>query len=110
MGQKINILMDQGATFTTTFNLVDENNKPLDLSTYTANSEMRISYYSVNSYSFSASGYVNGAIVLTMNASSTAVIWPGRYVYDIELTDSFNNNISRVIEGIITVTPSVTHS
>lgn len=108
MGQKINIVMDQGASFTTTFNLIDENNNPLDLSSYIANSEMRINYSSINSYSFSANSYVNGAIILTMNASSTAVIWPGRYVYDIELTDS-NNNVSRVIEGIVTVTPSVTH-
>jgi hypothetical protein len=31
----------------------------------------------------------------------------GRYVYDVELTDT-SNSISRIVEGIVTVTPQVT--
>lgn len=108
MGQKINIVMDQGATFTTTFNVVDNNNLPIDLSYYTAASEMRKTYFSSNAYSFSATGYANGAITLTMNAATTSAIWAGRYVYDIDITDQ-SGNVSRVIEGIVTVTPGVTY-
>jgi hypothetical protein len=108
MGQKINIVMDQGATFTTTFNVVDNNNLPIDLSHYTAASEMRKTYFSSNAYSFSATGYANGAITLTMNAATTSAIWAGRYVYDIDITDQ-SGNVSRVIEGIVTVTPGVTY-
>jgi hypothetical protein len=107
MGQKINIVIDQGATFSTTFNVVDDANNPLDLSSYTAQSEMKKTYYSTNSFSFTANGYSNGAIILSMNAATTSTIWPGKYVYDIDITD-IHGNVSRVIEGVVTVTPGVT--
>jgi len=108
MGQKINIVIDQGATFTTTFNVVDNNNLPIDLSNYTTVSEMRKTYFSSNAHTFTASGYANGAIILSMNAATTSAIWAGRYVYDIDIIDQ-TGNVSRVIEGIVTVTPGVTY-
>jgi hypothetical protein len=42
-----------------------------------------------------------------MNAANTSSITAGRYVYDLEVTDT-NNVISRLVEGIVTVTPQVT--
>jgi len=107
MAQSINIYMDQGASFVTTFNIVDANNIPVNLSIYTPKSMMRLSYASTTSYSFSANCFVNGAIILTMNAATTANISSGRYVYDVDLTDS-SGNVSRVVQGIVTLTPSVT--
>ena len=44
---------------------------------------------------------------LTLNANQTSNIVSGRYVYDIELTDA-SNSVSRIVEGIVTVTPQVT--
>ena len=48
-----------------------------------------------------------GQVTLSMNSATTATITPGRYVYDCELTSSANV-VSRLVEGIVTVTPQVT--
>jgi len=32
---------------------------------------------------------------------------PGRYLYDIDTIDA-SNNVTRVVEGVLTVTPAVT--
>ena len=45
--------------------------------------------------------------MLSMSANTTNSIAAGRYVYDCELTDS-NGIVSRLVEGIVTVTPGVT--
>jgi hypothetical protein len=42
-----------------------------------------------------------------MSANVTNNIAAGRYVYDCELNDG-NGTISRLVEGIVTVTPGVT--
>ena len=42
-----------------------------------------------------------------MNAATSANVVYGRYVYDCELTSS-GNTVSRLVEGIVTVTPQVT--
>jgi len=42
-----------------------------------------------------------------MSANTTANVVAGRYVYDVELVDS-GNVATRLIEGIVTVTPQVT--
>jgi len=108
MAQNINIVIDQGTTFSASFNIVDINGTPIDLSTYTANSVFKKSYMSCNSFAFTANAYANGVITLSMNAETTSTVWPGRYVYDVDVTDQ-SGNISRVIQGLVTVTPSVTN-
>ena len=107
MAQKVNLVLDQGTTFSTSFTLRDDAGIPLDLSTYTGRSHMRKHYSSNNYYVFSVNASANGLIVLELPASNTTVITAGRYVYDVELVDG-GNNVSRVIEGIVTVTPEVT--
>jgi hypothetical protein len=42
-----------------------------------------------------------------MTAANTASLTPGRYVYDVIITSSANV-VTRVVEGIVTVLPSVT--
>ena len=68
---------------------------------------MRKSYYSLNSYSFSVTGNSTGYITLSMNTATTSSIYPGRYVYDVDVVDNVGIK-SRIVEGIITVTPQVT--
>jgi len=108
MAIKANIIIDQGSTFSTTLNLDDENGDPLSLSGYSCESQMRKHYTSSNATSFSTSiNATAGTIELSLTADQTANIVAGRYVYDVELTDS-SNVISRILEGIVTVTPNVT--
>lgn len=108
MAIKANIVVDQGSTFNTTIDITDENDQPLNLSGYTGQAQMRKHYTSSNAVSFGV--LINsslGSIALSLSANTTIQITPGRYVYDVELTDS-SGIVSRIVEGIVTVTPNVT--
>lgn len=108
MATKANIIIDQGTTFNTIINLTDNNGDPVDLTGYTGGSEMRKHYTSSNSQNFTVTlGGANGTVVLSLTSSQTANLSPGRYVYDVEVR-SGANVVSRIVEGVITVTPEVT--
>jgi hypothetical protein len=106
MATKANLVIDQGATFSTTLNLQDEYGSPLDLEGYTANSQMRKWYTSSNASATFTTGVANGVITLSLTANQTSNLTSGRYVYDVEINSG--TTISRVVEGIVTVTPQVT--
>jgi hypothetical protein len=107
MATKANIVIDQNATFNTEIDLTDENGNLLDLNGYTANSQIRRWYTSTNAAATFTVNLQSGAIFLSLTADSTANLVYGRYVYDVILTDPQNNK-TRVVEGIVTVTPGVT--
>lgn len=102
------ITIEQGATFQTTVNVEDAYNNPVNLSGYTASSMMRKSYYSTTSYTITTqiTGLANGEITLSMTSANTSILSPGRYVYDLIINSG--GTITRVVEGIATVLPSVT--
>ena len=107
MSTKANITIDSGTTFSTTLTLTDENGDNLDLNGYTANSSMKKWYTSHTSIPFNVSiNTTASTVTLEMDASVTSNLYPGRYVYDVDLTDS-SNAVSRIVEGVVTVTPSV---
>ena len=110
MATKANLVIDQGATFATELTLTDENGDVLNLNGFAANCQMRKWYTSSNpSATFATSiNVASGTITLSLNSTSTASLTAGRYVYDVEITDNNTGDISRVVEGIITVTPNVT--
>ena len=103
------ITIEQGATFNSTVNVEDVFGSPLDLSNYTAASMIRKSYQSLTSIIITTTitGTANGEISLFISASNTANISAGRYVYDVIIEDDANK-VTRVVEGIATVLPSVT--
>lgn len=107
MATQVNLLIDQGATFSTVIDLVDENGVPVNLSSYTGASQLRRHYTSSNATSFSVSLTSNGVVTLALTANQTASLTAGRYVYDVEVTDT-GGIVSRIVEGIVTVTPNVT--
>ena len=108
MSTKANIILEQGATFNVPIALTDQNGENLDVTTLTANAELRKYYNATTSWSFDTN-LANGCLTLSMTAEATANIVAGRYVYDVVLTDIGSNNVSRLLEGICTVNPSVTH-
>jgi hypothetical protein len=107
MAAKVNIVIDQGATFNTTYTIHDAIDEPIDFTGFTANSQIRKAYSSSNSYVFDVALSNNGLVTLSMNAATTSSIVAGRYVYDVEV-ESLSGIRSRIVEGIITVTPQVT--
>ena len=108
MATKANIVIDQGTTFSTVITLADENGDAINLTGYSANSQIRKHYSSSNSQSFSVSlGGSLGTVTLSLTSTQTSNLVAGRYVYDVEVTSS-SNVVSRIVEGIVTVTPQVT--
>jgi hypothetical protein len=106
MATKANIVIDQGSTFASSIDILDENDEPVILSNYTSRGQIRKHYSSTNSVSFTTT-MSNGSLVISLTANQTANIVSGRYVYDIELVDP-GNTVIRILEGIVTVTPEVT--
>lgn len=107
MATKVNLVVDQGTTFTTSITFNDENGNTINFSTYSGSAQMRKHFTSSNSTSFSVSLTSNGVVTLSLTANQTSNLVAGRYVYDLEVIDA-SNQISRLIEGIVTVTPNVT--
>lgn len=103
------ITIEQGATFNTTVNVTDVYNASVNLYGYSASSQMRKSYYSTTAQTITSTvtGIANGEITLSISSANTANLTPGRYVFDLIINDG-NDVVTRVIEGIATVLPSVT--
>jgi D-Tyr-tRNAtyr deacylase len=107
MAVKANLVIDQGADYSTSVSLTDVDGNIIVLNNYTVSAQLRKTYSSSNSISFTAS--INeslGIINLSLTDAQTANIAAGRYVYDVFITNS--GITSRIVEGIVTVTPRVT--
>lgn len=103
---KVNLIVDQGTNFNTIIELTDENNDPLNVTGYSASGQIRKHPGSNTAVSFTTN-LSNGYLTISLSHAQTSNIVPGRYSYDVELTDASNVRI-RIIEGIVTVTPEVT--
>lgn len=104
------ITIEQGANLTSTITVNDIQGDAVNLTTYSASSQLRKSYYSssANTLTATITGNSNGQITLSMTAANTANLTPGRYVFDLIITNSTDNSVTRVIEGTAIVLPSVT--
>lgn len=104
------LYVDQGSTFNTTITLDDNYGNVYNLYNFSANSQIRKSYYSTNSTAVFATtiNVANGTVLLSLSAPVTANIAAGRYVYDTVLTDNSNGSKLRILEGIVDVSPCVT--
>ena len=110
MAAYVELFVDQGANFNNVINLTDDvTNLNVNVQGYTVISQLRRSYYSANA-SANITCYItnaiNGEISMTMDANTTANIKAGRYLFDLRITDH-DSIVSRVLEGIITVTPGI---
>ena len=103
-----NLYIDQGTTFSLTITVSDQNGNEKDLTAYTVRGQLRKSYYSSTSISFTAikSLPLDGEITISLTATQTSALNAGRYVYDIEIES--NAETIRVLEGIVVVNPEVT--
>lgn len=106
MATKAHLVIDQGTTFATEIQLLDENDEALNVTNFTARGAIRKHYVSVNSIAFSTN-LSTGSLILTLSANQTTGITPGRYVYDVELIDG-GGTVVRILEGMVTFTPEVT--
>ena len=110
MAAYLELTIEQGANLTSIVTVNDSQGDAVNLTAYTASSQIRKSYYSSSANTLTAivTGNSNGEITLSMTAANTALLTPGRYVYDLIITNTSDKSVTRVVEGIATVLPSVT--
>lgn len=108
------LVIDQGATLRESFTYKDSDNAVVDLTGYTARSQVRSSYTSATTILnlTSQAGTLTitantGTIAFNVSATTTAALTPGNYVWDLELVDA-TGIVTRLVGGTCTVTPEVT--
>lgn len=104
------LTVDQGSTFETSIDLVADDGTSINVTNYIFSGQIRKSYYSSSptaNLNIVITDAANGNIAVSLNAATTTNIKAGRYLYDVKMTDTANT-VTRIVEGIITITPQVT--
>ena len=110
MANFLELDIDQGADFSLSMDLTNDDGTPKDVSYFTYSSSIKKSYYSqltLADFSVNYAEAANGIIVLELSADTTADIPAGRYLFDVKQVDD-NNSVSRLAEGVVTVNPRIT--
>lgn len=108
---KLNLLVEQGATFSKTLVWKDKNKRAINLTGYTARMQIRktVGDATVIYELTTANGRITfpaaGTIKLNIPAAVTSTLQSG--VYDLEMIAP-NGDVLRLIEGKVTVSPEVT--
>ena len=112
MSAKHNLVCEEGATFTFNFT-IKTSDTAWNLTGYTATMTVRpfigsstTTVLATNSNGKIVLGGVLGTVAVTIDATTTAALTPGKYVYDLVLNSG--TVITRLLEGKFVVTPSVT--
>jgi hypothetical protein len=111
MSAKHNLVCEEGATFT--FNFTIKNGDTLwNLTGYSATMTIRpfigsseTTLLATNANSRIVLGGAAGTVAVTFNATTTAALTAGKYVYDLVLNSG--TVVTRLLEGRFVVTPSV---
>lgn len=110
MAAYVELYVDQGTDFSSTINLTDDvTNAPINVSHYIVTSQLRRSYYSTNVSAdliCTITDAANGEITMSLAGTTSANLRAGRYLFDVKTKD-IANTTSRVVEGIIILTPQV---
>jgi hypothetical protein len=106
-----NLVINAGSDFSQTFTLEQfDSNSTLNLQNYEIKSQMRKWSGSSSAITFNTaieSPASDGKISISLSSEETKNIKPGRYVYDIVITDPYSIK-NRVIEGMVLVREGVT--
>jgi hypothetical protein len=104
-----NIVINQGADFSVKFDIeAAATGDSLNLVGYAASSQLRKTPSSSTAVAFAAtvSNATEGEVKISLGSSETANIKPGRYVYDVTVTDP--TETIRLVEGSALVRAGVT--
>lgn len=100
--------IDQGSDFTSEMTLENDDGTPMNISGFNIRSQFRKSYNSVIGYDFVTTiiNAAQGKFTLSLSGVASSAIKPGRYLYDVEVYGSQTK--TRVVEGVITISPEIT--
>jgi len=110
MAAVANLSIDQGATFTSDITVKDVGGNVFNLTGYTAVAKLAKGYSSTRTRTTMSTTFATdrttGVLTISLTANQTAALDAERYVYDVEIV-SPTSEVTRVLEGIITVRPEV---
>ena len=116
MAQYEELSIDKGTDITLQLELEDTSGNPKNLTNYTVAGKVKKTYNTSDSDATAFTAEVKapatgGDVNLSLTNTQTGAFKAGRYVYDVEISfvdSDAQTVIERVLEGTITVTPSVT--
>jgi len=107
----IELTIDQGTSFSASIDLANDDGSAINVTGYTFSSQIRKSYYSANStanLTVTVTNAATGNILLRLDSANTSNIKAGRYLFDLKMANNTTDSVTRILEGIVTVTPQVT--
>jgi hypothetical protein len=107
----LELYIEQGEDFSVNITLDSLNGEPYNLTNINIKSDIRKSYWSSNvaaSFSANVANTQLGVLNLSLPANTSTIMRSGRYVYDVFITNTFDNTRSKVLEGMIHLDPSST--
>lgn len=112
MSNYVELFMDQGADFSVTIQMNSEdNNLAQNLTGYIVTSQIKKSILSQNvtaTLNCTIPQANTGEIYVELDAANTANIPAGTYFFDVKVNDTVSGIKSRLVEGIMIVTPEIT--
>ena len=105
-----NLVINAGSDFSQTFNLVESDDSgPLNLNGFTVAAQFRKHAGSSSKHDFTTNllNPNTGELLISLSASASNVPKPGRYVYDIVITNAAGEK-TRVVEGSVLLREGVT--
>ena len=104
----LNLSVNTSTSFDQSFTLTNDDGSALNLTGYTILAQIRKHSSSTTAVNFSATAPspTSGVVKLELQPSDTASLKPGRYVYDIVITDP-SSVATRVVEGSVIVSKTV---
>ena len=105
-----NLSIDQGSDFSAEIIVEDSNGDVANLTGFTGAGQIRKTYSSSTATNFVVvvTNAAAGLLTLTLANSVTNAMKAGRFVYDVEITETSNGEKTRVVEGQVTINPGVT--
>jgi len=104
----VNLTIDKGTSFEATFTVTNADGSVFSLTNYSATAKIRKHPTATSSKSFQTSITTgNGEIKISMGSTVTSELTAGRNYYDVIITHSVSNRITKVFEGTAIVTETV---
>lgn len=112
-----NITVPQGAAWSRTWSITDSNNQPLTVTGWSVRAQIRLSHDDLVLFEWNTTGGVGigtatasgTTVTVALNGADSAAWTFTKAEYDVYLTDP-RGVPTRIVEGQLTVSPSITHS
>jgi|SRR6056300_408040 len=103
----INIVIEKGTDFESSFTVYNPNGSTLDLNGYSSVSKLKKFPSSTESTNFSV-GIVTaaGKVVISMANTTSSTLSEGRHYYDVIITNDSTGKKKKIVEGMVIVKSS----